>query len=125
MKAMDPRTPLLTVSNLRKGPVTYCTLTIEREHPILQGHFPGQPVVPGVCIIQAVRDALEAVLEKKMIMAGADQIKFLQPILPDKVSWAEMEVTLKENAGEILKVTAQITGDGVVFVKFRAFFRDK
>lgn len=125
MKAMNPRSPLLTVSNLKKGPVTYCTLTIDREHPILQGHFPGRPVVPGVCVIQAVRDALEAVLEKRMIMAGADQIKFLQPILPDKVSCVEMEMALKENAGEILKVTAQITGDGVVFVKFRGFFRKK
>ena len=33
--------------------------SIPFEHPALPGHFPGQPVVPGVVILEAVQTAIE------------------------------------------------------------------
>ena len=35
-------------------------LCIAPSHPSLPGHFPGQPVVPGVVILDAVQQAIEA-----------------------------------------------------------------
>ena len=29
-----------------------CTLTLNAEHPIFKGHFPNNPVTPGVCMMQ-------------------------------------------------------------------------
>ena len=33
-----------------------CTLTLNAEHPIFKGHFPNNPVTPGVCMMQIVKN---------------------------------------------------------------------
>ena len=54
---------------------------IAPTHPSLPGHFPGQPVVPGVVILDAVQQAIEA--EAGMLPAlRLAQVKFAQPLLP-------------------------------------------
>jgi 3-hydroxyacyl-[acyl-carrier-protein] dehydratase len=40
-------------------------LIINARHKIFEGHFPGQPVVPGVCMMQMVKEIIEKVTEKK------------------------------------------------------------
>ncbi len=58
---------------------------IDHDHPCLPGHFPGQPVVPGVVVLDRVLDALER-------EAGAlpalrlPQVKFVQPLLPGEAA---------------------------------------
>jgi len=40
-------------------------ITIRRDHPSLPGHFPGNPVVPGVVILEEV---LEAIRQTEPVM---------------------------------------------------------
>ena len=55
--------------------------SIPLEHPCLPGHFPRQPVVPGVVILDAVQSAIEH--EAGALAATRwPQVKFLQPLLP-------------------------------------------
>lgn len=54
-------------------------LRIEASHPALPGHFPGNPVVPGVVVLQRVAAALKAWRGQRV--AGLDA-KFLAPLLP-------------------------------------------
>jgi len=60
------------------------SFTISSDHPALPGHFPGQPVVPGVVLLDAVREALASEMPGLRI-AGILQVKFMQPVLPDQV----------------------------------------
>lgn len=54
---------------------------IDPAHPCLPGHFPGQPVVPGVVILDRVLDAIEAV-HGPLPALRLPQAKFVQPLLP-------------------------------------------
>lgn len=54
---------------------------IEHDHPCLPGHFPGQPVVPGVVLLDRMLDALEAA-HGPLPALRLPQAKFLQPLLP-------------------------------------------
>ncbi|HEY2395028.1 MAG TPA: hydroxymyristoyl-ACP dehydratase [Rudaea sp.] len=56
------------------------TRRIAREHPALPGHFPGQPVVPGVMLLDWVAAALGRWRGQRI--AGLAQVKFLRPLLP-------------------------------------------
>jgi 3-hydroxymyristoyl/3-hydroxydecanoyl-(acyl carrier protein) dehydratase len=56
------------------------TLCIDAGHPALPGHFPGQPVVPGVVLLDRVAAALER--WRGLRIAGLPQVKFLRPLLP-------------------------------------------
>ena len=58
------------------------TFSIAADHPALPGHFPGNPVVPGVLLLDRVAAALEAWRGERI--AGFPQVKFLQPLMPDE-----------------------------------------
>ena len=55
--------------------------TIPADHPALPGHFPGQPIVPGVVVLDRVIEAIEA-LHGELPPLRLPQVKFLQPLLP-------------------------------------------
>lgn len=53
---------------------------IDTDHPALPGHFPGQPVVPGVVLLDQVAAAVEHWQGRTLQRLA--QVKFLQPLLP-------------------------------------------
>lgn len=60
-------------------------LCIAPSHPSLPGHFPGQPVVPGVVILDAVQQAIEAEVGA-LPPLRLPQVKFVQPLLPGEAA---------------------------------------
>ncbi|MCD9006165.1 hypothetical protein LDO31_07945 [Luteimonas sp. XNQY3] len=57
------------------------TFVIDAAHPCLPGHFPGQPLVPGVVILDRVVAAVEAAHGPQGALR-LPQVKFVQPLLP-------------------------------------------
>ena len=63
------------------------TIRLLPESPVYQGHFPGYPITPGVCLVEI---ALELIAEmadqvghdEKVQLVGAKNIKFTSPIIP-------------------------------------------
>ena len=55
---------------------------LNKAHEIFKGHFPSQPVLPGVCMLQMTKELLEDALHIKLQFIKADEIKFLQMIQP-------------------------------------------
>lgn len=52
------------------------------EHPIYAAHFPGNPITPGVCIIQIANELLEKYLGKRLFLKTIKNVKFLSVIIP-------------------------------------------
>lgn len=57
--------------------------TIPADHPSLDGHFPGAPIVPGVVILDEVAAAL-AEWQKDCQLVGIRAVKFVQPLKPER-----------------------------------------
>jgi len=57
-------------------------IRIDAEHPSLAGHFPGNPVVPGVVLLDSVAQALER--EDAVTFARIRVVKFHAPLLPQQ-----------------------------------------
>lgn len=97
-------------------------LVIDRDHSILKGHFPGQPVVPGVCMLQMIRELVE--LDRKTVfrIAEADQIKFLSIIDPTQNNRVEANIsTQPKDTG--LAITASLTSGQTTYFKLKAFLQ--
>ena len=60
----------------------WAELFINANHKIFEGHFPNQPVVPGVCMMQMIKEILETVIGKKPIWCRLHDMKFLAVINP-------------------------------------------
>jgi 3-hydroxymyristoyl/3-hydroxydecanoyl-(acyl carrier protein) dehydratase len=57
------------------------SVTIAPDHPAIPGHFPGDPLVPGVLLLGHVIAALEAEVGPVVVRA-VPQAKFLAPLRP-------------------------------------------
>jgi len=97
-------------------------ISFDPEHVIFKGHFPGQPVVPGVCLIHIVGKIANKISTEKIQLVKGSNIKFLQLIDPDK----DPVVIIKgkyvtDNAGE-LNLSATISKEEALFFKFKGVF---
>jgi 3-hydroxyacyl-[acyl-carrier-protein] dehydratase len=68
---------------------------IPAEHPCLPGHFPGQPLVPAVVLLEQVALALRSWRNQRM--ARVLEAKFVAPLFPGE----QADLELGENAGRI------------------------
>lgn len=57
-------------------------VTFYKNHPIFKGHFPNQPVVPGVTLIQMTKELVASILGFPSIINHIISTKFLQVINP-------------------------------------------
>jgi len=96
-------------------------LELNAAHKIFSGHFPGQPVVPGVCMIQMVKEILESSIGKKTRLVKSDHAKFLAMIDPRVHSAINATIKYSESE-EGIAVTASLFKDEIVFLKLKAVF---
>lgn len=98
-------------------------LALNAAHPIFEGHFPGQPVVPGVCMMQTIQELLEKGLQRKVLLQKATNMKFLvmiNPVLQPQVN-TELQYTLQEDG--TVRASAVIKSENTVFMKFQGTFK--
>ena len=83
---------------------TPTTLHVPHDHPSFAGHFPGQPVLPGVVLLSMVMEALQSRLGTP---AQIDQAKFLAPVLPGDT--LALRVTAQRNSLQFELTRGDIT----------------
>jgi len=91
-------------------------------HPIYKGHFPGNPVVPGVCQIQMVKELIEKAVDHPLTLSRSDNIKFLSMINPIANPNLEFRILIKPISDRLLSATASIVSGTTVFLKFKGEF---
>ena len=53
------------------------TIQLNTDHQIFKGHFPGNPVLPGACQVQIIKEIVSEFFQKKIILRRAKEIKFI------------------------------------------------
>ena len=97
-------------------------ITLNDIHPIYLGHFPGNPVVPGVCQVQMVKELVEKAVQYPIKLTESDNIKFLSMINPEINPKLEFNILILPNPDKRLSVTASIVSGDSVFLKFKGKF---
>jgi len=101
-------------------------ITIHPDHPVFEGHFPGQPVVPGVCMVQIVKELLEQQEGKNLFLRESSQMKFLQLLTPSEKD--ELGVTIQmqpqDNDESLLRIAASIRRQDVLIFKMQGIFSE-
>ena len=90
---------------------------LDEKHFIYQAHFPGEPVTPGVCIIQIAKELLEDHLQRDFVIRQVKNVKFLSVISPIKtprVSYTFDKLSVLEETGECKAQILVTAGDEVL-----------
>lgn len=77
---------------------------LNNKHDIFKGHFPGQPVVPGVCMLQIVKEIVSSALDVKLTLKTSRSIKFTALIDPDKTPDLKLELNIEKKDDNMLRV---------------------
>lgn len=89
------------------------------NEPFFQGHFPEQPVMPGVLVLEAMAQAgaflartRENVdLSKTFYLVGADEFKWRKQVVPGDTIYITMELLIKKSFLWKMKATATVNDE--------------
>ncbi|NPA68246.1 MAG: 3-hydroxyacyl-ACP dehydratase [Chlorobi bacterium] len=112
---------ILTVKELSDNEIL-AEILVNPEHEIFKGHFPGNPVVPGVVSIQMINEISAEQLGKKLMTSKARNIKFPAMINPNTHPKLFVKINFTEGKDSSFKVNAQIFFEDIVFLKFNGSF---
>ena len=106
---------------LREGNSNKLSILIQLNpsHEIFKGHFPGNPILPGVCIVQILKEILMHQLDNKLILNYASSIKYLSYINPVVNNIINFDVELKEIGNDNIFCNAFLYFESVVFCRFK------
>ncbi|MBP5420431.1 MAG: hypothetical protein J6Y72_11545 [Bacteroidales bacterium] len=96
-------------------------VSLIESHPIYNGHFPGNPVSPGVCSIQMIRECVEEALNKKLSLKSINVCRFITLLTPQKGVHLQLEINLTDN-NDSVDAKATISDDGITYVSYKGTF---
>ena len=98
----------------------WAELFINADHKIFEGHFPNQPVVPGVCMMQMIKEILEDVLGKETNLVTAAELKFLAVINPQENNLIHASINYATDESGSINITAALFKDELLHFKCKA-----
>ncbi len=117
------RYPMLLVDRveeLEEGKRVVAKKNVTINEPFFQGHFPHEPVMPGVLIVEAMAQAgavallsLEDFRGKTAYFGGLDKAKFRKKVTPGDTLILEVEIIKEKSAAGIGKGIAYVDGKKV------------
>ena len=85
---------------------------------VYQGHFPGQPVCPGVCNIQTIKECASLLIGKELRISSIKQCLFTAIASPTVCPEVDVEVEVKE-AGGSYTIVASISDEKRQYMTFK------
>jgi 3-hydroxyacyl-[acyl-carrier-protein] dehydratase len=98
------------------------SLSINKNSSIFEGHFPDQPIVPGACMLQLVKDVLEEVLHMPILLKKAGNIKFINMITPTNNLTAKLTISYKITDDGSISINANLLTGEVTCFKLQAVY---
>lgn len=88
---------------------------VPADSPWFEGHFPGEPILPGIAIVHTVRQAILKDIQKKnesVLLDELRRIRFVRPVRPGE----ELKITVsrEDKGGEILFSFKVINKENIV-----------
>lgn len=88
------------------------------DHPVYAGHFPGNPVSPGVCNMQMLKELAERIVDKPLFLSYIDKYRLMEVITPAKHPCLTITMTLTA-VGETYKMESTVTAGDKQCITFK------
>lgn len=121
MEIIPHRYPFLLVDRvieMEEGKRIVALKNVSVNEPFFQGHFPGNPIMPGVLVIEAMAQAGAVLLlhgkpERRgrvVYFAGINRAKFRRPVRPGDQVRLEVEVIKLRSRTSLMGAKALVDG---------------
>ena len=132
------REPMLLIDELKdikKLHSATAIMNVKKDGFYVNGHFPGQPVLPGVLIVEAFGQAAAALTahgidpkeyaNKLVYLMSVDKARFRNPVIPDCELHLEIEAIRSHGKVWKYKGTAKVDGKRMADAEWSATIVDR
>ena len=132
-KLLPHREPMLLIDeliNIKKLFSATAIVNVKKDSFYVQGHFPGQPVMPGVLIVEAFGQAAAALTahgidpkeykDKLVYLMSVDKARFRNPVIPDCELHLDIEAIRSHGKVWKYKGVAKVNGKKVADAEWAA-----
>ena len=127
------REPMLLIdelTNIKKLHSATAIVNVKKDSFFVQGHFPGEPVMPGVLIVEAFGQAAAALTahgidpkeykNKLVYLMSVEKARFRNPVMPDCELHLDIEAVRSHGRVWKYKGTAKVNGQRVADAEWSA-----
>ncbi|KAF0134002.1 MAG: hypothetical protein FD145_944 [Candidatus Saganbacteria bacterium] len=135
LKTIPHRFPFLLIDKILEhedGKRAVALKNVTMNEPFFQGHFPSQPIMPGVLICEAIAQVgvvlalrMPQIENKIVLFAGIDNVRFRKPVLPGDQLILEVNVLWLRGALGKMKGKASVNDEVVAEGDFMFSFADR
>nr|WP_326215863.1 3-hydroxyacyl-ACP dehydratase FabZ [uncultured Oscillibacter sp.] len=119
----DPMLLVTTVEDLEPGDSIKTTFFVDPSRDIFRGHFPEEPVLPGVYSVECMAQTADVLLlstqryaGKIPLFLGINNVRFLKKILPGDTIEIQAKLTAERQEKAIATCSAEVYNHGELAV---------
>jgi 3-hydroxyacyl-[acyl-carrier-protein] dehydratase len=110
---------LASISTSAAMDIISAQVVLDSSHPIFRGHFPGNPILPGVCTVQIIKEILEKATGRNLMLNKAGSIKYQGFINPAVTPELRFDLNVKELEPERVSCSATVSAGGNALCSFK------
>jgi 3-hydroxyacyl-[acyl-carrier-protein] dehydratase len=115
---------IISISTSGEESVSF-EIQINSECEIFDGHFPGQPVLPGVCTLEIIKDCISNIRHNRVMLSGISQCKFTGMVDPRVENILKIDINIKSCGKDIPgSVNAAVSASERVILKLKGEYND-
>lgn len=80
------------------------SILVNDKHEVFKGHFPGNPIMPGVCMIQIIKELTEKITKETLMIQTLSNVKFMALINPESTPELRLELDIATTEDDLVKV---------------------
>ncbi|MCH2230082.1 MAG: 3-hydroxyacyl-ACP dehydratase [Crocinitomicaceae bacterium] len=111
----------VNASNTLEQTTTF-SIEIDKDHDIFKGHFPDNPVTPGVVQMEIIKELVSETKNTEAKLISMGNCKFLAVLNPNENPLLDVVLKINETEENQLKVSAVIKTEETSFLKMSAFY---
>lgn len=101
------------------GGKVHARIILDPESDIFKGHFPAQPILPGVCSVQMLGEVMSEVSGKEVFINEVNSCKYLKIVDPLREQELKLDIEYSCSEGKIEAVASGSTAAGVQYLKIK------
>lgn len=98
-------------------------IRVNASHEVFKGHFPGNPVMPGVCMMQIIKELTEEIIGENLFMQSLSNVKFMALINPDATPDLRLELNISQSDEGLVKVKNTTYFNDTVALKLASTYK--
>lgn len=100
----------------------YAQIQLHADHAVYRGHFPEQPITPGVCLLEMIKSILAAHLQKRVVLICCKHMKFIKLIDPTAISIINFYADCQYFTDRVIAKVIVKDSDSQIYCKFLGTF---